>query len=228
MTSKILNIAFLSDTRVDEPRNPNGTASSDLFLNLFESLLPPQTIINPTKFNVVKSRLPSDEELSSLDALIISGGFEDDAYSDHPWVFALGEFILRVSKEFPKIKIVGICFGMQLIGKVFGGDAGKNPAGLECGTVTMDLTELGKELLGSDLGDASNVNRMILRELHWDMVTAIPPAFQLLASSDLTPVQSMVRFYKEGSQEDLKLEDRVHIIGFQGHLDCSPLHHRES
>jgi len=110
--------------------HPDFALFIDYFLNLFETLLPSHTSINPSKFDVVRSVLPSDQDLSTLDALIISGGFEDDADSDLPWVVALGEFVVRVSREYPKIKVVGICFGMQLMGKVFGGQAGRNPAGL--------------------------------------------------------------------------------------------------
>jgi len=106
----------------------------------------------------------------------------------------------------------------------------------------MDLTELGKELLGSGLDDASQVDQLVssanhlpsflmsncdlpvlinvlyqtLREHHWDAVTVIPPGFQLLASSAFTPIQSIVRFCNEEAREGPKLKDRVHIIGFQG------------
>jgi len=67
-----------------------------------------------------------------------------------------------------------------------------------------------------------------MQQIHSDIVSKIPPGFELLGSSDICPIQGLVSFYDEEKEapafthseaHTLPVEPwkRVHIIAFQGH-----------
>ena len=71
-----------------------------------------------------------------------------------------------------------------------------------------------------------------MQQIHSDIVTKVPPDFELLGSSEICPVQGLVNFYESGKEppafthshaETLPSDPwgRVHIIAFQGHPEWS-------
>ena len=56
----------------------------------------------------------------------------------------------KTIKERPKVKIVGICFGHQIIARAMGGTLERNPNGWEIATTEIELTEEGKRVLDMD------------------------------------------------------------------------------
>jgi GMP synthase-like glutamine amidotransferase len=53
------------------------------------------------------------------------------AYKDIPWINQLVEFVSSIIDKHPKVKIVGICFGHQIVARAMGGQVIKNPLGWE-------------------------------------------------------------------------------------------------
>jgi GMP synthase-like glutamine amidotransferase len=71
----------------------------------------------------------------------------DDAHEDKPWILTLAKFIHHIHDAYPRIRIIGICFGHQIIARAFGARVVPNPAGWEIGATQLDLTPHGQRLL---------------------------------------------------------------------------------
>jgi GMP synthase-like glutamine amidotransferase len=102
-------------------------------------------------FDVVHNmELPND--LSQFDAIMITGSgvhsthfafplrsthdwpFKHSAasaYEDKPWINRLVGFTENVITKHPAVRIVGVCFGHQIVAKAMGGEVIKNPLGWE-------------------------------------------------------------------------------------------------
>ncbi|KAI8337426.1 class I glutamine amidotransferase-like protein [Chlamydoabsidia padenii] len=113
-------------------------------------------------FDVVnKQEYPTDT--SRFDGLVLTGS-SASAYEDVPWIVKLVDFVRQQLNAPVKKKLVGICFGHQIIARAAGGKCAKNPNGWER-----------------------------LNQVHQDHVTELPPGFQSLATSaPHTPIHAMV------------------------------------
>ncbi|KAF9481783.1 class I glutamine amidotransferase-like protein, partial [Pholiota conissans] len=121
------------------------------------------------------------------DALVLTGSAAN-AYDDIPWINALVAYIKRVAEQYPRVRIVGICFGHQIVARALGGACVPNAGRWEIGPTRIELTDLGKKIFGADKDD------MTIQQMHRDHVPSLPPSFHLLGSTALSPVQGMVRF----------------------------------
>ncbi|KAJ6504230.1 class I glutamine amidotransferase-like protein [Mycena vitilis] len=166
-------------------------------------------------FDVVKLEYPSDEQLGGLDGVLITGS-KASAYEDVEWINTLVEFVKRVAVEKPTLKIVGICFGHQIIARALGGRCVANGGRWEVGPTPIALTTLGKDVFG--------VDSLYIEEMHQDHVPELPPTFHLLGSTDISPNQGMVKFFNSypspssspAPSSPISLAD-VHIFTVQGH-----------
>lgn len=77
------------------------------------------------------------------------------AYEDIPWINRLVDFTSQIPGKYPHLKLIGICYGHQIIARAFGGKVEKNTKGWELGVRTVELTQLGKKLLKGTT-DATN------------------------------------------------------------------------
>ena len=48
------------------------------------------------------------------------------------------------------MRIIGVCFGHQIVGRAMGARLGRNERGWEASVVDVDLTPKGKEIFGKD------------------------------------------------------------------------------
>ncbi|KAF9916979.1 hypothetical protein BX616_002270 [Lobosporangium transversale] len=132
-------------------------------------------------FDVREDSYP--EDLHDWDAIMISGS-ASNAYDDISWINKLVEYVQKLHKEGEGLKMVGICFGHQIIGRAFGAKVSKSPDGWELGWTSTDLTKEGQAFWKGTV--------MRIQELHQDFVHSIPDGFTLLATSPHTTNQSMV------------------------------------
>ena len=78
-------------------------------------------------YNVFDYQLPSQEELSHMQAIIIPGSIESANNDNISWVPLLLKFIQNVHENHPDVKILGICFGSQIVARALGGELDKCP-----------------------------------------------------------------------------------------------------
>jgi len=120
------------------------------------SVLLPHTI----KANEIK-------ELGNVVGIIFSGGpksvYDSDAFDVDKEIFELG------------IPVLGICYGMQLISKIYNGEIKKGTV-REYGLASIDV--LNKSLLFKGLPQTQNVWMS-----HGDYVSKLPDGFELVAKS---------------------------------------------
>ncbi|KAI9307966.1 class I glutamine amidotransferase-like protein [Cunninghamella echinulata] len=135
-------------------------------------------------FDVVhKQDYPKD--ISLFDGIVITGSAAS-AYNDDPWILKLVSFLQEQFNHPKKVKIVGVCFGHQIIARAAGGKCEKNINGWEFGYTEIDLTPIGKQFFKTD--------KSILRlnQVHQDHVSELPAGYQVLASTAHTPIHSFL------------------------------------
>ncbi|HEV8408277.1 MAG TPA: type 1 glutamine amidotransferase [Sphingomicrobium sp.] len=144
-------------------------------------------------FDVEKSELP---ENGAHQACLITGS-PAGVYDPLPWIEPLGQFIRSSDAS----KMIGICFGHQIMAEVLGGHVEKSDKGWGAGLhrYTIVRSEPWIDTGGTIAVPAS----------HQDQVVVQPPATEVVVASDFTPFAA------------LAWTDRP-AISFQFHPEFSP------
>ena len=96
--------------------------------------------------------------------------------TEAPWMLESGRWLRRAIEQ--DVPVLGICFGHQLLAHALGGVVGKNPAGLEGGTVEVEFDAGEDPLFGAMPGRAD------LQVHHYETVLEPPAGSQVLARSE--------------------------------------------
>jgi len=136
---------------------------------MFEKLLG----LEARTYDVAAGALPPD--VGRHDSYLITGA-SAGVYDDLPWIPTLMTF-LRAAKS--KARLVGICFGHQIMAEAFGGRVEKSAKGWGVGLHTYPIVrhEPWMDAASSVAAPAS----------HQDQVVTAPPGADLIASSLFTP-----------------------------------------
>lgn len=188
-----MKIGILNAENVREELAKEYGQYPDMFKKLLHAVKPTLEVVS---YNVLDGEFP--ESTSAVDGFLVTGS-KLSVYDDVPWITNLGCYVQQLHKE--KRKLVGICFGHQLISHFLGGKVAKSDKGWGIGRREETFTAMGKEA-GYDEETFS------LFYSHQDQVIRPPPDAKVLAASDFCPF-AMIR-----------LAD--HILTFQGHPEFSP------
>jgi GMP synthase-like glutamine amidotransferase len=131
------------------------------------------------RFNTTRHEYPDD--FDAYDAVLLTGS-RADSFSDEPWVRELRARVDELLRR--KKKLVGICFGHQLIALCLGAHVGRPPQGWGMGRMTYDWC--GPAPLRPD--GAAAAPTLSLLASHQDQVLTLPAGATLLARSDFCPV----------------------------------------
>ena len=92
-----ITIAFLQCDRLADAAIEKHGNYSEVIHNLFEPLVPKHLRLETRCYDVLNKReYPRDEELDEIDAIIISGSFEDDAHTDATWILRLAGYLIKI------------------------------------------------------------------------------------------------------------------------------------
>lgn len=151
-------------------------------------------------FQSWQGELPT--EINSEELYIIPGSL-DSAYDDKPWIVALMQWIEKAYSR--GAKMMGVCFGHQLIARALGGEVSKYDGGFGTGI-------RASRVLDDDMKPYFPQGKMHLLYSHHDQVMSLPQGATLCATSDFCEIES----FRMGTQ----------VITFQGHPEFTVAYSR--
>jgi len=165
-----------------------GGTPVDAYIRFFESVNAPFTYVG---YQVAQGQFPTSP--NECDAYIITGS-PKGVYDKDNWITVLSQFI-RDSYRTGK-KLVGICFGHQILAHALGGHAEKSEKGIGFGLKSFDIPQPKAWMNG-------NPGRCSLYFAHQDQVVKLPPQAELLGGNTFCPIALY------------EIDNRV--LGIQGH-----------
>lgn len=149
-------------------------------------------------FRVVEGEFPEMSELDKYGGFIVSGS-PYDAYGNGHWILKLC-FILQTLYVMEN-KVLGVCFGHQVLCRALGGKVGKSYTRWDIG---LRKVKLVKDLFNKLEQEEQEIPKSLsIIECHQDEVWEVPSGAEIIALSDKTGVE----MFKLGN----------HIMGIQGH-----------
>jgi GMP synthase-like glutamine amidotransferase len=152
-------------------------------------------------YDVELGQYPVD--IDEVDAYLITGS-KSSVYEDKPWIIELMEFVRELNRRHKKL--LGFCFGHQLVAQALGGKTERSAKGWGVGLHTHRFTTV------PSWHDQSDVDLNILVS-HQDQVVAVPDSARVLAGSEFC--------------ENAVCQIGDHILTFQGHPEFVPEYSRE-
>ena len=188
MIAQSLNIGILDCDTVHEDLRKEYVSYSHMFQTLFMQVAPS---VSFTSYRVLEGIYP--ESPDECDGYIITGS-KSSVYDNDEWLGLLSKYVKTLSAC--RKKMVGICFGHQLLAHVLGGRTRKSDKGWGVGVMSSEIVanpEWMKPIISS----------YSLLVSHQDQVTQLPPNATLIATSPFC------------SHSAFQIED--YAVGFQGH-----------
>ncbi|CAM3021070.1 glutamine amidotransferase, class I [Legionella steigerwaltii] len=187
-----MNIGILQCDQVEPDLIMTYGTYSEMYIKLLRQAEPNLTF---TVYDVRLDELPN--HIDASDAYVITGS-RHGVNDGFLWITALEEFVRRLHEA--RKKVIGICFGHQLIAKALGGKVIKSPKGWGVGMSINKITQ-HKSWMSPSL---SQLNLIVS---HQDQVVVLPSEVEVLATSDFCP------FYM--------LQFRHNLFTVQGHPEFS-------
>jgi GMP synthase-like glutamine amidotransferase len=147
-------------------------------------------------YNVIEGHYPPAEQ--HFAAYLVTGS-KADAFGTEAWIETLRRYLLQRHQQGDKL--LGICFGHQLLALLLGGHCERAKQGWGLGVQRY-------QLLAQAAWMNPPCNELSLLASHQDQVTRLPAGATLLASSGFCPIAA----YSIGQQ----------VLCFQGHPEFVP------
>ena len=144
---------------------------------MFEDMLTEAGDGESLEFEAIDSMASAYPEPGSCDAYVITGS-RLSVYDDYPWIAGLARFVGEALEA--GSKVVGICFGHQLIAHFFGGETKPAPGW----AVGVHETRVVSEAPWLD----PKLDRFGLLSSHKDQVTRMPGSAELFATNEFCPI----------------------------------------
>ena len=189
---KIIQVGILNAIHPQKSVINWGGSPTDAYIRFFQNAGGPLVF---TGYEVAQGQLPA--LLDECDAYVITGS-SNGVYDLDAWIPDLIQFI-RDSYQAGK-KLVGICFGHQILAHALGGHAEKSVKGWGLGLKSFSISQPKPWM--TDVPE-----ECMLHFAHQDQVVTLPPQAELLGGNAFCPNAFFV------------LADQV--LGIQGHPEFS-------
>lgn len=163
-----MHIGILKTDAVRPEWVPDFGEYPDMFIRLLQA----DPSVSFSVWDVEEGCHPSETEIDSIDGFIITGS-KSSVYDDKQWIRDLEALIQKLHAK--RKKMVGICFGHQIIAKALGGEVSKSDKGWGVGIHTYDLDNV--PFAGADDG------QLKLVVSHQDQVHELPPGARNVVSN---------------------------------------------
>lgn len=175
--SRRLRIGILKTDRVRDEFVERHGDYPDMFRGLLLDAAAAAAVPAPDfiDFDVQHGQYPA--AVADCDGYVITGS-RDSVYDDHPWIRELGNFVLTLHQR--RHKLIGICFGHQLIAAVLGGETRAADVGWAVGVHSSRVTAAPAWM-------QPHSEHFALLSSHKDQVTRLPEGAVLLAENDFCP-----------------------------------------
>lgn len=193
-----MRIGLLQCDEVLEDLQPEFGTYPEMFAGLFEHV---SKDIDWVIYNALEGELPDD--IDACDGYITTGSRYGVNDGDE-WIDRLQAFIATLVSA--DKKLVGICFGHQLIAKTLGGTVARSPKGWGVG-VSINQIKQQKSWINPP---QDSINLIVS---HQDQVLNLPENTEVIATSHFCP------FYL--------LQYSPNLISIQGHPEFSKAYSRE-
>ncbi|KAL4348554.1 hypothetical protein GQ457_17G003860 [Hibiscus cannabinus] len=149
-------------------------------------------------FKVANGEFPDDEQIGRFDGFVITGSC-NDAHGNDVWICDLISLLKKLDSL--NKKVLGICFGHQILCRALGGKTGRAISGWDIGLTTIHLSPSSSS---SNLFSSLKIpTTLSIIECHRDEVRELPPKAEVIAWSEKTGVE----MFRYGD----------HMMGIQGH-----------
>lgn len=176
-SSRPLCIGILKTDRVREEFVDRHGDYPDMFHQLLRDAARAAAVPEPAfrDYDVQHGHYPAD--VLECDGYVITGS-RDSVYDDHLWIAELSDFVLNLHHR--RHKLIGICFGHQLIAQVLGGETRAADVGWAVGVHAS-------RVIAAPGWMQPHQEQFALLSSHKDQVTRLPEGAALLAENDFCP-----------------------------------------
>lgn len=147
-------------------------------------------------YRVSGNEFPKEEDIGMYDGFVITGSCSD-AHANDVWICKLVNLLKDLDSL--KKKVLGICFGHQILGRALGGKVGRASSGWDIGLRTVHFSSSSNKLLSTHKIPAM----LNIIECHQDEVLELPSKVEVIGRSNKTSVE----MFRYGD----------HMMGIQGH-----------
>ncbi|KAI0686455.1 class I glutamine amidotransferase-like protein [Cytidiella melzeri] len=199
---------FICDTPIPAVVAQDGDYTT-IFDELLRNSLPKEQSSSTYEMDSfdVRNKMEYPEDIDRYHAIVYTGSAAS-AYENLDWINKLVDYTAYVVKEKAHIKLIGICFGHQIISRALGEECVPNGGKWEIGPTTLQLTDVGKELFG--------VETLNIQEMHRDHIPNVPAFCHLLGSTSVCKNQGFIRYAPNAPASEHALTD-IQIFTVQGH-----------
>ncbi len=183
-----MKLGILESDRLEKSLREKYGSYSEMFQKLLSSV-DDQLVFE--SYKVIQLEYP--ENIDDCDAYLITGS-KSSPYENKTWIKALENYVVKLHTH--QKKLIGICFGHQLIAQALGGLVENSPKGWGVGRASRKLYQ-SKPWMGK------TEKKYTILVSHQDQVTRLPLHAERIAGNAFCPNAS----FQMGN----------HILTFQGH-----------